>query len=251
MILPFYIRRGGEMTIRIACAIIATTFLFSFPSHAASSSIVPDLITALQFIFLPSLILVCMGIALFIRWKKRKARRAFLTEENLEEPLMSQESQSETPQEEDEEVEDDEPDIQTLEAMTLRELRQAQRFRNAGRIAEYYTAISLAIKKYVGERYNIKAIDASTSQILENLPNGLTDTIFDQVGEILRTCDMISLRRHRPSRGELDRVYEVAMEFLQSQVELFAEEYDDEEEEFDENLDDIREMLRRYLSEEE
>jgi len=163
---------------------------------------------------------------------------------------MSQESLSPSPREESEEAEDDELNMQTLEAMALRELRQTQKFRDAGRIAEYYAAISLAIRKYIGERYNVKAIDASTSQILENLPNGLTDTIFDHVGEILRTCDMMSLGRHRPSRSELDRIYEVALGFIQSQVELFAEEYD-EEEEFDEDLDEIREMLRRFLNEEE
>lgn len=252
--LPSYIRRCIRKTARIAgwlCFIIAAMFTFSLPSYAASPSTVSHLIGALVFVLLPALILFCIGVVLFNLLKKRRARKSFLSEENLEELLMSQESLSETPQEEDEESEDDELDMQTLEGMALKELGRAQKFRNAGRIAEYYAAISLTIRQYLGERYGIKAIDASTSQILEHLPDGLTDTIFDQVGEILRTCDMMSLRRHRPSRSELDRIYNVALNFIQSQAELFGEEDDDEEEIFDEDLDDIREMLRRFLSEDE
>jgi len=242
------------MTVRITCwlfFIIAIVSVYSLPSHASSSSTVSHLIGALVFVLLPAFILLGIGIALFNFLKKRKIRTSFRSEENLEELLMSRETQPETLHDEGEEAEEDELDMQTLEGMVLKELRQAQKFRNAGRIAEYYAAISLTIRKYLGERYGIKAIDASTSQILEHLPDGLTDAIFDQVGEILRTCDMMSLGRHRPSRGELDRIYNVAVEFIQSQAEMFDEEEDDEAEIFDEELNDIREMVRRFLNEDE
>lgn len=253
-ILSSYIRRCVQTTACIAgwlCFIIAAILTFSMPSYAASSSTASHLIGALAFVLLPALILLGIGVVLFNLLRNRKAREFFQSQENLEELPVSQARRPDALHDEDEEPEDDELSMETREGMALRKLRQAEKFRNAGRIAEYYAAISLTIKKYLGERYRIKAVDASTSQILEQLPDGLTDAIFDQVGEILRTCDMMSLGRHRPSRGELDRIYNVAVEFIQSQAELFDEEDDDEDEIFDEELDDIREMLRSFLSEDE
>ena len=108
---------------------------------------------------------------------------------------------------------------QSPEEMALNDIKSARRFRERGQISEYCTAISWAIKKYVGEKYHIKIVGASTGQILDSLPQELTDSVFDYVGEILRTCDMMGLAQHRPSRGELDHIYQIAAAFIQSQIQ--------------------------------
>ena len=70
-------------------------------------------------------------------------------------------------------------------------------------------------------------------KILSALPNGLTDSVTDHVGEILRSCDMIQFSKHRPSRSDQDRIYQTAREFLESQIVTAPIEADDEADEND------------------
>ncbi|MFQ6040622.1 MAG: hypothetical protein ACE5PV_07175 [Candidatus Poribacteria bacterium] len=197
-----------------------------------------DFISAIVFIFIPSLILLGIVVGLY-RWRKRisQSRRHSA---RLESTLTSGKQPAPTPQEEEADIA-----FQSIEEMALHELKNAQRFRERGEISEYSAAISWAIKKYVGEKYHIKILGASTSQILDNLPHELTDSVFDYVGEILRTCDMIGLAQHRPSRGELDHIYQISTAFIQSQIQS-----DDSEEEKTENPAERAEppeWFRRYL----
>ncbi len=106
----------------------------------------------------------------------------------------------------------------TLEAIALADLERALSLRESNRVQEYYEAIAIIIRQYVGEKYQIKSLEATTGQILSALPNGLTDSVTDHVGEILLSCDMVQFSRHRPSRSELDRIHQTAREFLESQI---------------------------------
>ncbi|MBM3238510.1 hypothetical protein FJZ31_19625 [Candidatus Poribacteria bacterium] len=198
-----------------------------------------DFISAIEFIFIPILILLGVVVALY-RWRIRTSRKYRQQSERLESTMTSENQSAPTPQVERREtprigVESqlhqdelremprigDEYDLefQPLEAIALNEIKRARRFRERGQISEYCTAISWAIKKYVGEKYHIKIVGASTSQILDSLPQELTDSVFDYVGEILRTCDMMGLAQHRPSRGELDHLYQIAAAFIQRQIQ--------------------------------
>jgi len=211
-----------------------------------------DFIFAIGFIFI--LILIPLGIAVGLyRWKKRiKYRRQ---PEGIEFSATSENQSAPTPQMESRLHSDEPPEIpgvredydvefQSLEEMALDEIKNA-RCREIGQISEYCVAISWAIKKYVGEKYHIKIVGASTSQILDSLPQELTDSAFDYVGEILRTCDMIGMSQHRPSRGELDHIYQIATTFIQRQIQP-----DDTEEAKMDELDERAEppeWFRRFL----
>ena len=194
-----------------------------------------DFISAVEFIFIPILILFGIALGLY-RCRKRISRKyrrraegleSTTTSENQSAPIPQPESRlhqdelREMPRTGEEEGHESLYDVesQSLEAIALNEIKSARRFRERGQIPEYCTTISWAIKKYVGEKYHIKIIGASTSQILDNLPQELTDSVFDYVGEILRTCDMMGLARHHPSRGELDHLYQIATAFIQSQIQ--------------------------------
>ena len=136
-------------------------------------------------------------------------------------------------------------DAYTLEAISLNQLEQVLPLREERRIREYYESIAMIIKQYVGEKYQIKIVDAPTGQILESLPHDLTDSVADHVGEILRTCDMIHFSRHRPSRSELTRIYQTAKEFLESQIVVSPAETDSPEDEETDERDRMHEYYRR------
>ena len=141
-----------------------------------------------------------------------------------------------------------ERDAHALESIALTDLEGVLSLRQSKRIQEYYEAIAIIIKQYVGEKYQIKSIDATTGQILSALPNGLTDSVTDHVGEILRSCDMIQFSKHRPSRSELDRIYQTAREFLESQIVAAPIEADEPEaEEEAEEDSEIYQHYRRQL----
>ncbi len=136
----------------------------------------------------------------------------------------------------------------TLESIALADLERALSLRESNRAQEYYEAIAIIIKQYVGEKYQIKSLDATTGQILSALPNGLTDSVTDHVGEILLSCDMVQFSRHRPSRSELDRIYQTVREFLESQIvgtSIEADEFEAEDDD-DENSE-IHRYYRRRL----
>lgn len=118
-------------------------------------------------------------------------------------------------------------DEQTVESLALSDLAQVLSLRESNRIQEYYEAIAIIIKQYIAEKYQIKSLDASTGQILSALPNSLTDSVTDHVGEILLSCDMIQFSRHRPSRSEQNRIYQTAREFLENQIVVTPIETDE------------------------
>ena len=128
--------------------------------------------------------------------------------------------------------------LDTPEALSLRELKQAASLRSSDEIYEYYNGISAIVKRYVEQKYHIKTSSSTTGQILGSLPHDLTDSALDHVGEILRTCDMIHLSRHRPSQSDLDDIYRTTKEFFENQIELPASEDDSE--------DDLAERTKHY-----
>ncbi len=140
-----------------------------------------------------------------------------------------------------------EGDAYTLESIALTDLAQVLSLRESSHIQEYYEAIAIIIKQYVGEKYQIKSLDATTGQILSALPNGLTDSVTDHVGEILLSCDMVHFSRHRPSRSEQDRIYQTAREFLEGQIVVDTAETDEFEEEDAEGNSEIYQHFRERL----
>ena len=140
-----------------------------------------------------------------------------------------------------------ERDAYTLESIALTELAEVLSLRESNRIQEYYEAIAIIIRQYVGEKYQIKSLDATTGQILSALPNGLTDSVTDHVGEILLSCDMVHFSRHRPSRSEQDRIYQTAREFLEGQIVVDPVETGElEADEVEENSEIYQDYRRRF-----
>ena len=244
---------------------LGTAHLFAASDDFNSSSGNPGIFGAILGVVVPALLVIFIGGGIYVWLRRKKAsltglfpRRQTPKNWDISPPIYTASAPSSvehrrTPRrnrpdpltELDGQLERDE---YTLESMALADLEGVLSLRESNRIREYYEAISIIIKQYVGEKYQIKSLDATTGQILSALPNGLTDSVTDHVGEILLSCDMVQFSRHRPSRSELDRIYQTAREFLESQIVGVSIEADEfEVEEADEEDSESHRHYRRRL----
>ena len=229
---------------------LGTAHLFAASNDFNSNSGNPGIFGAILGVVIPALLVIIIGGCIYIWLRRNKSsltglfpRRQTSKNWDISPPTYTASAPSsmsrrntihpDTPDpltEPDRQLEHDE---YTLESITLADLDEVLSLRESNRTQEYYEAIAMIIKQYVGEKYQIKSLDATTGQILSALPNGLTDSVTDHVGEILLSCDMVQFSRHRPSRSELERIYQTAREFLESQMvgaPLEADEFEAEEE---------------------
>ncbi len=244
---------------------LGTTHLFAANNDFIGSGTSSGLIGAIAWVVLPTLVVIGIGLGIYtwLRRNKPSLSRLFSRAKQTEmrhvsqyPPTIPSSSPVEmpypsegTPRAESSQgmpLPALERQSYTLESISLKELEQVLQLREAGQIREYYDAIAMIIKRYVGEKYHIKILEATTGHILEALPHNLTDSVVDHVGEILRACDMIHFSRHRPSRSELDGIYQTAREFIENQIVVPSVEPRAHEEESDENSE-IHEHYRRMM----
>ena len=156
-------------------------------------------------------------------------------------PSVSQASQPET--DEDQLIPSD-LQGETPEAVSLRELNQIASHHSHKEFHEYYNRISSIVKRYVEQKYGVKTLDATTGEILRSLPHDLTSSVADHVGEILRTCDMIHLSGHRPSRSDFPDIYRTTKEFFECQMEVSSDRNNTDDED---NLEELTKHYRRMV----
>ena len=215
---------------------LGTTYLFAASNDPNSNDGNWGFFGAILGVVVPALLVVAIGGGIYVRLRRKKpaftnpfSRRRRPKDWDISPPTYTFPSPAPVfprntvhANRPDPLTEPDRPlegdDEYTLESIALTDLDRALSLRESNRTQEYYEAIAIIIKQYVGEKYQIKSLDATTGQILSALPNGLTDSVTDHVGEILRSCDMIQFSRHRPSRSEQNRIYETAREFIESQI---------------------------------
>ena len=243
---------------------LGTAHLFAASNDLNSNSGNPGIFGAILGVVVPALLVIVIGGGIYVWLRRNKPsltnlfpRRRTLKSWDISPPTYTSSSPSSmSPRgtvHRDNSDPRTEPDRQlvrdayTLESIALTELDEVQSLRESNRIHEYYEAIAIIIKQYVGEKYQIKSLDATTGQILSALPNGLTDSVTDHVGEILRSCDMIQFSKHRPSRSDQDRIYQTTREFLESQIVVAPIETD--EFEADEEADENNEIYKHYRRE--
>ena len=212
-----------------------TAHLFAASNDLNSNNGSLGLLVAILGVVVPALFIIAIGAGIYVWLRRNKPSLTSLfprrrPPKNWDIPPRTYISPSPSPMSPRYTVDSDtldpltEPDRQlehdeyTLESIALADLERVLFLRESDRLREYYEAIAIIIKQYVGEKYQIKSLDATTGQILSALPNGLTDSVTDHVGEILRSCDMIQFSKHRPSRSDQGRIYQTAREFLESQI---------------------------------
>ena len=228
---------------------LGTAHLFAASNDLNSNSGNPGIFGAILGVVVPALLVIVIGGGIYVWLRRNKSsltnlfpRRQTLKNWEVSPPTYTSSSpspmsprgtvhpdRSDLLTEQDRQLERDE---YTLESIALTDLEGVLSLRESNRIQEYYEAIAIIVRQYVGEKYQIKSLDATTGQILSALPNGLTDSVTDHVGEILLSCDMVQFSKHRPSRSDQDRIYQTAREFLESQIvvsPIEAEEFEADE----------------------
>ena len=240
---------------------LGTAHLFAASDDFSSNSGNPGFFGAILGVVVPALLVIAIGGGIYIWLRRNKSsltglfpRQQTPKNWNISPPTYTvsmpapvehhRTPRSNRPDPLTEPDRQPEHDEYTLESIALADLDGVLSLRESNRIQEYYEAIAIIIKQYVGEKYQIKSLDATTGQILSALPNGLTDSVTDHVGEILLSCDMVHFSRHRPSRSELDRIYHTAREFLESQIVAAPTETEDFEAE--EEAEEDSEIYRHY-----
>ena len=243
---------------------LGAAHLFAASNDPNSNSGSPGIFGAILGVVVPALLVIAIGGGIYVWLRRSKPsltgsllQRRTLKNWDISPPTYTSSSPSPMsprgtvhPDRSDPLTEPDrqlERDEYTLESIALTELDEVLSLRESNRIQEYYEAIAIIIKQYVGEKYQIKSLDATTGQILSALPNGLTDSVTDHVGEILRSCDMVHFSRHRTSRSEQNRIYQTAREFFESQITAAPAETDEceVEAEPDENSEIYKHYGRR------
>lgn len=152
--------------------------------------------------------------------------------------------QASQPESEGEQLIPSAPQRETPEALSLRELNQIASHHSHKEFHEYYNRISSIVKRYVEQKYGVKTLDATTGEILGSLPHDLTSSVADHVGEILRTCDMVHLSGHRPSRSNLRDIYRTTKEFFECQMEVSSDRNNTDDED---NLEELTKHYRRMV----
>lgn len=252
-------RRIINLTSVLICVQFAlgTAHLFAASNDLSSNSGNPGIFGAILGVVVPALLVIVIGGGIYVWLRRNKSsltnlfpRRQTLKNWDVSPPTYTSSSpspmsprgtvhpdRSDLLTEQDRQLERDE---YTLESIALTDLEGVLSLRESNRIQEYYEAIAIIVRQYVGEKYQIKSLDATTGQILSALPNGLTDSVTDHVGEILLSCDMVQFSKHRPSRSDQDRIYQTAREFLESQIVVPPIEAEDFE------ADEDSEVYRHY-----
>lgn len=216
-------------------------------SMAADNSNMPsngdsDWVGVVIGVIIPALVSIILVAGIYTWWKRKKHQHGEKNAEHGLRTILRTEPPS-TPRghEQDLSMPDEslwrvDETVGTLEESSLNALMNATHLRENNKIREYYVAISKIIKQYVGAKFDIKVADYTTGEILEALPQSLTETTIDHVGEILRSCDIIEFAQYRPSNADLDHIYQLAVEFIENQIEVVNE---DENPEDDDELDEI------------
>lgn len=74
-----------------------------------------------------------------------------------------------------------------------------------GRIKEFYTQVTDILRQYIWERYRINALEMTSGEILNEIrKKNDTDSVFDNLKQILSTSDLVKFAKYTPFTDEND-----------------------------------------------
>lgn len=89
-----------------------------------------------------------------------------------------------------------------------------------GLIKEYYIELSGIVRRYIEDRFNIKAPDMTTQEFLWFLrdSDSLSDELKDLLKAFLTSCDLVKFAKYGPTRQEMDHSFSSAKKFIDATV---------------------------------
>ena len=108
--------------------------------------------------------------------------------------------------------------MQRLEELKNRKLWQA------GQEKEYYTELTDILRNYIDRRFDINAMEMTSSQIISTLrKNKETKAVNEQLGKILEMADFVKFAKVRPLPDDNEASYQRAVNFVNETRPVIAE----------------------------
>lgn len=108
--------------------------------------------------------------------------------------------------------------MQRLEELKNRKLWQA------GQDKEYYTELTDILRNYIDRRFDINAMEMTSSQIISTLrKNKETKAVNEQLGKILEMADFVKFAKVRPLPDDNEASYQRAVNFVNETRPVIAE----------------------------
>jgi len=85
-----------------------------------------------------------------------------------------------------------------------------------GRVKEYYTRVSDVVRRYLENRFRLKAPERTTEEFLVEMATTSLLSLRHQelVGDFLAHCDLVKFARYGPSEKEIEDVYDSAVRLV-------------------------------------
>ena len=98
----------------------------------------------------------------------------------------------------------------------LNSLRK-QNLPQQGQVKEYYTQLSDIVRRYIEDRFRIRAPEMTTQEFLEYLKNSedLTPEHKGFLKDFLNSCDMVKFAKYGPSLAETEESFRFALKLIE------------------------------------
>ena len=86
-----------------------------------------------------------------------------------------------------------------------------------GKLAEYYTELSGIIRRYIEERFGLRAVEMTTEEFLRSVGASalLTEEQKKVLKDFLSACDLVKFARYGPSPQEIEESWAKARRFVE------------------------------------
>ena len=87
----------------------------------------------------------------------------------------------------------------------------------SGRIQEFYIRLSDIIRRYIEDRFGIRAPERTTEEFLAEVSSGnvLKERDTALLDEFLAHCDLVKFAKHQPTEGEIQKSFDSAKAFTE------------------------------------
>jgi len=83
-------------------------------------------------------------------------------------------------------------------ALEKLQLLEASRLWQQGQIKQYHSDLTHIFREYLENRFAIQALEQTTPEILQQLPDQLASTFRQQIRELLQTADLVKFAKAKP-----------------------------------------------------
>lgn len=99
-----------------------------------------------------------------------------------------------------------------------------------GKIKQYYTEISEIIRRYLEDRYFIRALEETSAEILSDIQSQeIEKEYINSLDQLLNLSDLVKFAKHIPGSEENEEIYNKSIEFVENTKIVFLQSENKEE----------------------